>query len=51
MLKCGLDEANDSDSENGEEGTGPTGQNQKTNRVEYLALIPFKDIYKASPLC
>lgn len=51
MLKCGLEEGNDSESSDCEEGSGPVGPPPKTSKVEYHALTPFRDIYKSSPLC
>jgi hypothetical protein len=50
MLKCGLEEGNDSESSDGEEGSGPVGPPPKTATVDYQALAPFKDLYKQSPI-
>lgn len=50
MLKCGLEEGADSDSSNAEEGSGSFGPPIKTNEFEYNALVPFKDLYKSSPI-
>jgi len=50
MLKCGLEEGGDSESTDGEEGSGPAGQPPKTSKVEYHALAPFRELYKSSPL-
>jgi hypothetical protein len=50
MLKCGLEEGNDSESSDGEEGSGPVGPPPKTATVDYQALAPFKDLYKHSPI-
>jgi hypothetical protein len=55
MLKCGLDEGGESDSDDCEEGgvSGGGGNNGAAvgpKRYEYLALNPFKDLYKHSPI-
>jgi len=41
MLKCGLEENGNSESSDGEEGSGPVGLPPKTGTFEYVALAPF----------
>lgn len=50
MLKCGLEENGDSESSDAEEGSGPVGPPPKTGTFDYVALTPFKDLYKHSPI-